>query len=224
MSAESLIALLPMPALVIDGARFISALNPPATRLLGAGQAGRHYMTVLRQPSLVEQVERCFERAVSGQVRFSRQVPGQSLGPAQVFRLSVAPIAGQDAVLLVFEDITPFEEARRMRSDFVANVSHELRTPLTALQGFIETLAGPARDDPQAQARFLEIMGREAERMSRLIEDLLSLSRVEDGEGRRPRKEVELCGLIREQMAMLEPAAARRGCGCGLRGWIRHCR
>ncbi len=207
MHAESFVTLLPMPAMVIGEDRFIGALNQAATRLLGAGLAGRHYMTVLRQPGIIEKVEASLEQGQRGSARFSRKVAGQ----AQEFRLAIAPLPDSSAVLLVFEDVTPFEEARRMRSDFVANVSHELRTPLTALQGFIETLAGPARDDPEARARFLEIMGREAERMDRLITDLLSLSRVEDREGQRPRERVELCGLIREQVAALEPAAARRG-------------
>ena len=207
MNAESFVTLLPMPAMVIDEARFISALNQAGARLLGAGLDGRHYMTVLRQPGTIEKIESCLDKGGKETAPFSRQVAGQ----AQEFRLAIAPLPDSGAVLVVFEDVTPFEEARRMRSDFVANVSHELRTPLTALQGFIETLAGPARDDPEARARFLEIMGREAERMNRLIEDLLSLSRVEDREGQRPREQLELCGLIREQVAALEPAAAKRG-------------
>lgn len=208
MDAEYLIGLLPLPAMVIGQERFIGGMNPPAARLLGEGLAGRHYMAVLRQPAIVERIEACLKRGEAGSAQFSRRLAGQ----VQEFRLTIAPLeqAAQRAALLMFEDITPFEEARRMRSEFVANVSHELRTPLTALQGFIETLQGPARDDPRARARFLEIMAREAERMNRLIEDLLSLSRVEDRENQRPRESVELCGLIREQVAALEPAAARR--------------
>ena len=217
MTAEKFVGLLPMPAMVIANDRFITALNRAAQELLGADPAGRHYMTVLRQPDIIEQIETCLDKgcaAGAGKLRYSRQAAGRS----QVFRVSSAPIEGAGAVLVVFEDITPFEEARRMRSDFVANVSHELRTPLTALQGFIETLAGPARDDPEARARFLEIMAREAERMNRLIGDLLSLSRVEDGEGQRPRDQVDLAALIGEQIAALEPAAARRGVRMHLAG------
>ncbi len=78
---------------------------------------------------------------------------------------------GRLGILVSFEDITPMEQAGQMRRDFVANVSHELRTPLTALLGFIETLQGPARNDPKAQERFLGIMGAEAGRMNRLVSD-----------------------------------------------------
>lgn len=210
MTVEKFVQLLPMPAMVIGKDRIIRALNQGAQDLFGSDQAGRHYMTALRHPDIIEQVETCLDKGCEvgiGKLRYRRQDRGQN----QVFRISSAPIDAGAAVLLVFEDITPFEEARRMRSDFVANVSHELRTPLTALQGFIETLAGPARDDAQARARFLEIMGREAERMNRLIGDLLSLSRLEDDEGRRADGEVDLARLIREQIAALEPGAAKRG-------------
>jgi len=206
MTAESFVDLLPMPAMVIDDERVITSLNAAAGALLGDDLAGRHYMTVLRQPSIIEQIEASLDNREKARLRFARQADGRQ----QVFRISTAPTPDAGAVLVVFEDVTPFEEARRMRSDFVANVSHELRTPLTALQGFIETLAGPARDDPKARARFLTIMEREAERMNRLIEDLLSLSRVESSESRRPRSQVDLSAVIREQVAALEPQAKQR--------------
>jgi len=83
------------------------------------------------------------------------------------------------AIVLVFRDLTEAKRLEAMRVDFVANASHELRTPLASLLGFIETLQGPARNDPQAQSRFLDIMRAQGRRMARLIDDLLSLSRVE---------------------------------------------
>ncbi len=220
MTVEKFVDLLPMPAMVIGANRAISGLNQAARELLEAATIGRHYMTVLRQPDVIEQIENCLARncgAGADKLRYSREVGGRS----QVFRISTAPVEESGAVLLVFEDITSFEEARRMRSDFVANVSHELRTPLTALQGFIETLQGPAREDAPARARFLAIMEREAERMNRLIGDLLSLSRLEEDEGQRPRGEVDLAGLICEQIAALEPRAQKRGVHMRLEGLER---
>ena len=98
-----------------------------------------------------------------------------------------------------------------VRRDFVANVSHELRTPLTALMGFIETLQGPARNDAAARDRFLAIMQREGNRMNRLIGDLLSLSRVEQEERRRPSECVDLAALIRLACATLAPTARAAG-------------
>src|SRR3546814_9628394 len=86
---------------------------------------------------------------------------------------------GQPAVLIALHDLTPVQRGERMRVDFVANVSHELRTPLASLLGFVETLRGPARDDAVARENFLAIMHGQAERMARLVDDLLSLSRIE---------------------------------------------
>ena len=93
----------------------------------------------------------------------------------------MAPIApdGRGGIVITVHDLTPIRRVEEMRADFVANASHELRTPLAALAGFIETLQGSARDDPAARERFLGIMRDQAWRMARLIDDLLSLSRIE---------------------------------------------
>jgi two-component system phosphate regulon sensor histidine kinase PhoR len=98
----------------------------------------------------------------------------------------------------------------RMRSDFVTNASHELRTPLASLLGFIETLRGPARDDPAAQERFLGIMAEQRQRMRRLIDDLLGLSRVEATEHLPPAGDAELVRLLRAEAAAMEPLFSRR--------------
>ncbi len=119
--------------------------------------------------------------------------------------------AGGRGVLVCFEDVTPLEEAMRMRQDFVANVSHELRSPLTAMLGFIETLRGPAREDPGARERFLALMAAEAARMERLIGDLLSLARVEAGERRAPAGRVELGALIGEVVDRFSGKVAEGG-------------
>ena len=99
------------------------------------------------------------------------------IGPLQSDAASHADI--QAGVVLFFRDLTSARRLEAMRADFVANASHELRTPLASLLGFIETLQGPARDDAAARERFLDIMRGQAQRMTRLIDDLLSLSRIE---------------------------------------------
>ncbi len=204
--AHRLVSILPVPALLVGAGREVLAASEAAAELLGTAPLGRHYMTLLRQPELVALIEAGLEAGRPGQGRHARRRGGGR----QIFRVAVTPEPASGAVLVLFEDITASEAARRMRSDFVANLSHELRSPLAALLGFIETLQGPAADDPAARARFLEIMGREAGRMNRLVEDLLSLSRVEDLAHRRPEGRVELIGLIREQVAALEPQARAR--------------
>ena len=116
-----------------------------------------------------------------------------------------------DLVLMVFHDLTPLRRAEEMRADFVANASHELRTPLAALSGFIETLQGSARDDAKARERFLAIMQEQARRMARLIDDLLSLSRIELNAHRRPDTLVDLVPIVRQVADGLETLARDRG-------------
>jgi two-component system phosphate regulon sensor histidine kinase PhoR len=119
--------------------------------------------------------------------------------------------------MILFEDRTRMVKAEALRRDFVANASHELKTPLASIAGFIETLQGHARDDPEATARFLAIMARQAERMKRLVEDLLSLNRIEINEHVRPRESVDLGSVVREAASALSPIIAAEGARLELR-------
>jgi two-component system phosphate regulon sensor histidine kinase PhoR len=112
--------------------------------------------------------------------------------------------------LVTLHDLTAVKRAEQMRVDFVANASHELRTPLSALLGFIETIQGPAADDPEAQTRFLAIMHEQAKRMGRLVEDLLSLSRIELNEHQAPTGQVGIAAVLRGVANSLELKAAER--------------
>mgnify|MGYP001389515963 CR=1 FL=1 len=121
-------------------------------------------------------------------------------------------------MLLRIEDLTERRRVERMRADFVANVSHELRTPLTAVIGFLETLQGPARDDAKVRDRFLGVMAEQAGRMKRLIDDLLSLSRLEMRAHVRPEATVDLCEILRQVADLVTPAASAAGVALQLRG------
>ncbi len=130
------------------------------------------------------------------------------------FRLIItrlnADMDGPDArAIISLEDISHIREAEKMRIDFVANVSHELRSPLTSLLGFIETLQGPAKNDPVAHERFLALMASDASRMSRLIGDLLSLSKLQASERVAPSDIVDISALLRRVSASLEPLTKR---------------
>jgi two-component system phosphate regulon sensor histidine kinase PhoR len=129
---------------------------------------------------------------------------------ARVLRLPGAA-GSRTNVMIALYDLTGVKQSERMRADFVANVSHELRTPLTSLIGFIETLRGPARGDGEAQERFLKIMEEQAHRMSRLVDDLLSLSRIELQEHTAPSNQSDIAQILRSVAATLELEAARRG-------------
>ncbi len=179
------------PALVIEHDIAIAA-NPEARRLFGDRIAGSDLRLTVRHPGVLDALE---EARGTGRT-IEREINGIGLGNS-AYRLRAVG-AGEGRVLLLFDDITQARATERMRVDFIANASHELRTPLTTLTGFIETLQGPAADDPPARARFLDIMAREAARMSRLIDDLLSLSRIELDKHVRPVSTIAVAGMIAE--------------------------
>lgn len=206
---DSLLEALPIPAILIGPNERIAKANGAATDLFGPSVEGRHYVTALRQPALLDCVEAALRlgrraEAVYLSVEASRETTWQATAG------SVTLDKGR-GVLLSFEDTTAMREAGQMRRDFVANVSHELRTPLTALLGFVETLKGAARDDAAARDRFLEIMEREAGRMNRLVQDLLSLSRVESEERVRPTDPVDVAGLVNSTALTMAPLAETAG-------------
>ncbi|EIE52547.1 phosphate regulon sensor protein, putative [Citreicella sp. 357] len=203
--SRQIVAAVPLPALLIRRDERIAASNAEATALLGDGLEGRHFITALRQPVLLDAIENTFR---DGSPRLTRYLTSDGRQDI-TYEVSCRAVTLEDApgVMLTFHDITHLEQASQMRRDFVANVSHELRTPLTALLGFIETLKGPARDDASARDRFLAIMETEAGRMERLVGDLLSLSRVEAEERVRPTDPVNLSNLIRSVLNGLAPLA-----------------
>ena len=202
--------------LVIGPDDRIRATNPPLERLLGAGLIGKHHITALRQPGIIDAIAAVRSTGISAKVRFVTRDHEKDTFYQVVIALS------EDDVVLSFEDQSAAEDVGKMRRDFVANVSHELRTPLTALLGFIETLTGAARDDPAARARFLGIMAHEANRMTRLVDDLLSLSRVEEDERVRPREQVKLTGLLAAAIKGLEPQAAAADVTVRLETQVEH--
>ena len=195
----------PMPLLRIGADQMVKTANPAAQELLanGRGEAveGRHHGLLFRNPELLSAVTAALNNGRAGSVRLV--TPGATLD--RVHEVTITPL--DDGALLAFADLTAAEQMDRMRRDFVANVSHELRTPLTALMGFIETLQGPARRDEGARERFLGIMAQEAERMNRLVRDLLHLSRVESEERIRPETRVDLAAIARGVVDTLQPQA-----------------
>jgi len=185
------------PVMVVDDRRRLSLLNEAAVEQFGHDLEGQDFVRVIRDPEALD----CVERVLSG--RRSAEAIIQSTVPVRkTLKISAVRPAGiEDGdlhIVVTVIDISHVFEAEQMRSDFVANVSHELRSPLTALTGIIETLGDSARDDAGARQRFLDIMGREASRMNRLIGDLLSLSKVEVNAHVRPAGSVDLPKLIEQ--------------------------
>ena len=184
----TLLDALPDPLLLVGHERSVVGANKAATALFGHDPVALPIEASLRDPGLLAAVDEALED--HGEAQLTIQLPGP---PSRAFGVLVVPVPlrRQAAALIGLRELTEQLMIERMRSDFVANASHELRTPLTALRGFIDTLAGPARDDPEARERFLETMAGEAARMSRLVDDLLSLSRIEQTEHQPPADRVD---------------------------------
>lgn len=203
---ESILERLPDPLLLLSPDRTVLRANAAAR----AG-FGRELAAVLRHPELRAAIERALaDAADTPQIAdLSLPVPVAREVHATVTALD-SPVAGGRCALVVLSDRTRERAVERTRADFVANASHELRTPLASLMGFIDTLRGPAADDPPAQARFLEIMAEQAGRMNRLIDDLLSLSRIELVEHQVPADEVDLEDMVERMLAAFEIRLAQR--------------
>jgi two-component system, OmpR family, phosphate regulon sensor histidine kinase PhoR len=209
---RALIAGLPDPVIALDREGRVLALNDRARALAPALRLGEPVSLALRMPELIEAVGRASARGEEQRVEYSERGPLDRWFETIVVPVKRDPGLSQpDLVLLTFHDLTPLRRVEEMRADFVANASHELRTPLAALSGFIETLQGSARDDAKARQRFLAIMQEQAKRMARLIDDLLSLSRIELNAHRRPDTPVDMVPIVRQVVDSLETLARDRG-------------
>ena len=208
-SAESVLSALPEPLLLIDSERRIVSANPSALSLLGPRLAGRDLGAALRVPAVLEATDAVLRGAGAHMVEVDLPGPVERHLSAQVGPLR-PPTSEGAAAVLTLTDITASKRSERMRQDFVANASHELRTPLATLLGFIETMRGPARDDEAARDRFLSIMAEQASRMARLVDDLLSLSRIELNEHLAPRDRVDLRRVLVAVADSLEQRAEKR--------------
>lgn len=216
-SAQAIVDGLPDPLIAVDRQRRIVRTNLAAVSLLGPVGPERDISTVLRQPQLLAAVDALLETFGDGNfVRADQSAVELSLaGPPEldvIAHLRRLPRAAADGslALIVLHDTTALRRAERMRADFVANASHELKTPIAGLAGFIETLRGPARDDAAARERFLGIMAEQADRMRRLVDDLMMLSRIEQHEHARPEAAVDLGRVLRSVIDLLQLKASSR--------------
>jgi two-component system phosphate regulon sensor histidine kinase PhoR len=206
-SAGDVIHALPDPALMVDDQGRVLHANALARDVLETDPQGRHLSASLRNPAVLEAVAAAAAGEEAVNVDYELRVP-----MPRSFRAHVAPLGEGRGALLVLRDLTREQQIERMRADFVANASHELRTPLTAITGFLETILGAARNDEKARTKFLGLMRSQAERMRRLIDDLLSLSRIEMNEHVRPQGEVDLAQVAAHVRDLLSGMARELGC------------
>jgi two-component system phosphate regulon sensor histidine kinase PhoR len=199
------------PIIVLDRNERVIAFNRKASDIAPGLRRGDPALLALRVPELVEAIRRASGSGLAQRAEFAERIPSDRHFEAFIVPMPSTANAGAAFLMVTFHDLTPIRRVEDMRADFVANASHELRTPLAALSGFIETLRGAARDDPAARERFLGIMEQQARRMARLIDDLLSLSRIELNAHLRPDTPVELGAILRQVIDSLQMLARERG-------------
>ena len=187
LSGQQLAAQLPDPLIIFDHEGTILYVNPAASGAFGPLTRGGTLLLHFRAPEMQSLVQSVVADGMARSVDYTERVPVERWYRATVLLLD--QLGGRDRqYLLSFRDQTEAHRLERMRSDFIANASHELRTPLASLSGFIETLRGPARNDETARDNFLEIMQKQAERMARLIDDLIvTVAHRDEGPYRRER-------------------------------------
>ncbi len=204
---STVIAGLPDAALILDRTGLVFAANRPSHALYPIA-VGRRLAQISRVPELLRGVDTALATSEPLALDVRLPPPLERTLDIRIIPLRASDDMSAPAVIVILRDMTEQDQLSRMRADFVANASHELRTPLASLKGFVETLQGAARDDPSARDRFLAIMQEQASRMSRLIDDLLSLSRIEMREHVAPTATIDLAPILNEVIAAMRPLAA----------------
>ncbi|MES1989354.1 MAG: ATP-binding protein [Pseudomonadota bacterium] len=213
---------MPDPVVVLDSGGRIIFCNRAGERLIGPNASGKHVATMLRSAPLMTAIDEVLQGGEASTVDYAQPVPVERNYTAFITPIEADAREGAElsdpikrrrarAVLVVLRDVTEARRVEDMRVDFVAFASHELKTPLASLSGFIDTLRGHAKDDPEAQERFLAIMADQASRMRNLIEDLLSLSRIELREHVRPHKIVDMLAVVSDVTDGLAHVAEKNG-------------
>ncbi len=212
---------LPVALLLLDNEGEVAGANVAARDIFGDRLIGRDISDIVRTPLLLDAINDIFTGAARREVEFELPVPVSRTFKAVVEHLphmdgpleqrdGDGPAAQPPAVLVLLHDLTAMRRTEQLRGEFVADVSHELRTPLSTVIGIIETLRTTAKDDPEAQARFLGLMDTEGQRMARLIDDLLSLSRIELDEHLPPEDQVDLADIVTSVMESQQQRASSR--------------
>jgi two-component system phosphate regulon sensor histidine kinase PhoR len=204
-----LIDALPEAVFIVDAGARIVAVNAKARAVLPSLRRGDPLTRGLRSPDVLDALNRVLEGGGPEKAIWVERLPVECW-----FEVYIAPLrlsGAAPAAVASLRDLTEARRVERMRVDFVANASHELRTPLASLLGFVETLQGPAKDDAEARIRFLAIMREQAQRMARLVDDLLSLSRIEQHLHLRPDTPVDLTMLVAHIVDTLAPIAEENG-------------
>ncbi len=182
--------------LIVDKFKNIKFFNNSAKKKFGENNLNKHVATLLRVPDLLQNIDLVLLKKETITMDLELSSPSFQFFKVHLFSGPTSYVDDPDSVVLFLKDLTDIIKAQRFKSDFVANVSHELKTPLVSIKGFLETISGHAKDDLEAQKKFIPIMLEQADRMESLIKDLLSLSRIELEEHIQPQDKVNLKEIL----------------------------
>ncbi len=182
--------------LIVDKFKNIKFFNNSAKKKFGENNLDKHVATLLRVPDLLQNIDLVLSKKETITMDLELSSPSFQFFKVHLFSGPTSFVDDPDSVILFLKDLTDIIKAQRFKSDFVANVSHELKTPLVSIKGFLETISGHAKDDLEAQKKFIPIMLEQADRMESLIKDLLSLSRIELQEHIQPQDKVNLKEIL----------------------------
>ncbi len=208
---RALLHQMPAPLIVISETERLTYANPAAQAILPKVAPGAHYSALIRAPEFVAAIDSILENRQDVDCTFSLMMERERFFEARASMLpaGAGDFGDTDQIIVQIEDRTRDKTSLQARSDFVANASHELRTPLASILGYIETLQGHAKNDPEARELFLDIMMKQAGRMQRLVDDLMSLSRIEMNAHIRPEEKLDLHSLTAEAANALFPLATQ---------------
>lgn len=206
---EILVDTLPDILIMTNDDKIIVRTNRAARNIFGQNLAGRHIREIIPNDKLLNALSAVIEDLRGQETEFHLPDPSPRDFQAVIERFPI-PSEGGMSVVITLTEITQQKRIQRMRADFVANASHEIRTPLASIIGFIETLRGPAKDDPIARDEFLKVMAEQSERMAKLVNDLLSLSKIEMNAHATPVGKVDLTRIIRSEQQHFEWACRQK--------------
>lgn len=203
-----LIESIPDPIFILGPQNRLLHANNQAQSIFGTTRTGQSISSIVRTPKLLEAISSVYKTHTPKKFQLTERTPIERQFSVNISWISKGKESDGPAILIHFRDLTEQERLNRMRADFIANASHELRTPIASLLGFIETLQGPARNDEAARDKFLSIMADQGRRMTGLVDDLLSLSRVEMNAHKIPQDKIDLVSILRATIDSLAPLAA----------------
>lgn len=230
---QKAIAYLPQPVIILDQASQIMMVNEPALSLasqkISVPDLINHDVArIIRDPKILDTIKKMIdgtqdsadqELTVTGATTQTFSLQIRRVPPPTEYAPETSKVP---TILIMWQDLSLSRQIEQTRVDFVANVSHELRTPLASLSGFIETLQGPAKGDVDASERFLMIMAEQTARMTRLVSDLLSLSRIELNEATPPTEVISIYNILIKVLNVLRITADKQNVTLNLYGPATH--